>query len=87
LSKHFTLHYLTDLDEALVGKRNIDADQRDQTGEFLLLVVVDGISVLQDSGYGLDERDERYKVMPKFCNINDIEEDIELCLLWQTAPA
>jgi hypothetical protein len=50
-------------------------------------MVIDGISVLQDSGYGLDERDERYKVMPKFRNINDIEEDIELCLLWQTAPA
>jgi hypothetical protein len=81
------LHYLTDLDEALVGKRNIDAVQRDQTREFLLLVVIDGISVLQDLGYGLDERDEGYKVMPECRNINDIEEDIELCLLWQTAPA
>jgi hypothetical protein len=87
LSKRFiTLHYLTDLDEALVGNRKIDADQRDQTREFFLLVVIDGISVLQDSGYGLDERDEGYKVMPEFRNINDLEEDIELCLLWQTAP-
>ena len=49
-------------------------------------MVIDGISILQDSGYGLDERDEGYKVMPEFRNINDIEEDIELCLLWQTAP-
>jgi len=54
---------------------------------FILLVVFDGFSVLQDSGYGLDERDEGYKVMPEFLNINDFEEDIGLCLLWQTAPA
>ena len=41
----------------------------------------------QDLGYGLDLRDEVYKSMPEVVNIIDIEEDIELCLLWQTAPA
>ena len=50
-------------------------------------MVMDGLSVIQDSGYGLDERDEDYKVLPEFRNISDTEEDIELCLLWQTAPA
>lgn len=67
-------------------KRNIDADQSDQPGEFFLLVIIDGLSVLQDSGYGLDERDELYKVLPEFRNVNDIEEDVKLRLLWQTAP-
>ena len=31
-------------------------------------------------------RDEGYKAMPEFLDINDIEEDIVLGLLWQTAP-
>ena len=53
----------------------------------LLLVVFDGFSVLQDSGYGPDMRDEARKVLPEFCSINDFEEDIELCPLWQAAPA
>ena len=48
---------------------------------------IDGFSVNQDLGYGLDLRDEVYKAMPEVVNIIDIEEDIELCLLWQTAPA
>jgi len=48
-------------------------------------VVIDGLSVFQDSGYGLDVRDEGYKVMSELRNINDFEEDIELCLLWKTA--
>jgi hypothetical protein len=39
-------------------------------------VVIDVLSILQDSGYGLDVRDEGYKAMPEFLNINDIEEDI-----------
>ena len=64
------------LDETLVWKRNIDADHRDQPGEFFLLVVIDVLSVLQDSGYGFDERDEVYKFFPEFRNVNDIEEDI-----------
>jgi len=38
-------------------------------------------------GYGFDERDEAFKLFPEFLNIDDIEEGIELCLLWQTAPA
>ena len=50
-------------------------------------MVFDGFSVNQDLGYGLDLRDEGYKVMPEVVNIIDIEEDIELCLLWKTAPA
>jgi hypothetical protein len=50
-------------------------------------VVIDGLSVFQDSGYGLDERDEGYKVVPERINIVNFEEDIELCLLWQTASA
>lgn len=47
----------------------------------------DGFSVSQNSGYGLDLRDEGYKTMPEVVNISDVEEDIELGLLWQTAPA
>jgi len=69
-----------------MGKRNIDADQCDPPGEFLLLVVIDGISVLQDLGYSRDERNEVHKVLLKFRNINDLKEDIELCLLWEAAP-
>ena len=68
-------------------KRNIDTVQLDQPGEFFLLVVIDGFSVLQDSGYGLDVRDEAYKLFLEFRNISDGKEDIELCLLWQTASA
>ena len=84
------MHYLThfpDLDETFVWNRNIDADQCNQPGAFILLVVIDGLSVFQDSGYGLDERDEGYKVVSERLNIVDFEEDIELCLLWQTASA
>ena len=50
-------------------------------------MVFDGFSVNQNLGYGLDFGDEGYKAMPEVVNIIDIEEDIELCLLWQTAPA
>jgi hypothetical protein len=53
---------------------------------FFLLVVIDGLSVLQDSSYSLDVRDEGYKAMPEFLNMNDIEEEKELCPLWQTTP-
>jgi len=70
----------------LVGKRNIDAGHCDPPGEFLLLVVIDGISVLQDLGYRRDERNEAHKVLLEFRNINDLKEDIELCLLWEAAP-
>jgi hypothetical protein len=45
-------------------------------------VVVDGFSVLQDLVYGRDERNEAFKVLLECRYINDIEEDIELCLLW-----
>ena len=86
----FTLHYLTDfpdLDKALVWKRNVDADQCDQPRELLLLVVFNGFSVYQDLGYSLDDRDEGHKVMPEFGDIKDIEEDIELSLLWEATPA
>ena len=67
--------------------RNIDADQLEPPGALILLVVIDGFSVLQDLGYGRDERDEAYKVLSEFCNISDFEEGIELCLLWKTASA
>ena len=56
---------------------------------FLLLVLIDGFSVFQDLGHGLDQRYEIYKVLSEFCNIKDVEEDEELsllCLLWETAP-
>ena len=68
-------------------KRNIDADKLEQSGDFVLFVFFDGFSVSQNSGYGLDLRDEGYKTMPEVVNISDVEEDIELGLLWQTAPA
>lgn len=68
-------------------KRNVDADQRDQPRALVLLVVVNSLSVLQDLGYSLDDRYEGYKVLPEFCDIEDIEEDVGLCLFWKTTPA
>ena len=50
-------------------------------------MVVNGLTVFQHSGYGLDKRDEFFKVIPEFRDIKDIEEDVVLCLLWETAPA
>ena len=85
-----TLRYLADfpdLDKTLVRKRDVDADQCDQPRELVLLVVVNSLSVLQDLGYSLDDRDEAYKVLPEFRDIEDIEEDIGLCLFWKTTPA
>lgn len=48
---------------------------------------IDSFSVFQDLSHGLDERDEFHKVLPEFGYIKDIEEDIVLRLLWETAPA
>ena len=68
-------------------QREIDADECDISGEFFPLVVLDGFSVLQDLGYGRDERNEGDKGFLEFRNISDIEENIELSLLWKAAPA
>jgi hypothetical protein len=40
-------------------------------------VVINGLSVFQDSGYGLDEQDEGHKVVPEHINIVNFEEGIE----------
>ena len=64
----------------------VNADQVDEPRKLLLLVVVDGIAILQDSVHSLDERYEFVKIFSEFLDVGDIEEDVKLGFLWKAAP-
>lgn len=70
-----------------MGEGDVDARHRDEAWQFLLLVVVDGLAILEDAGDGLDERDELVQVFPEFRGIGDGEDDVGLRLLRKAAPA
>jgi hypothetical protein len=70
-----------------VRKGYIHADEVDQARKLLLLVIVDSIAIFQDTFDSLDERYEFVEVYSEFLDIGDVEEDVELGLLWKAAPA
>lgn len=69
-----------------MGEGDVDARHRDEAWKFLLLVIVDGLAILEDAGDGLDERDELVQVFPEFRSIGDGEDDVGLRLLGKAAP-
>lgn len=77
----------TDLGKSLVREGYIHADEVDESRKLLPLVIVDSIAILQDTIDSLDERYEFVEVYSEFLGIGDVEEDIELGLLWKAAPA
>jgi hypothetical protein len=52
----------------------------------LLLMFLDQLSVIENPRYRLDEWYKSSKIRPKFCNVDDLEEDIQLSLFWKAAP-
>lgn len=59
-----------------MGERNIHTNQWDKGLMPLLLVFFDQVSVFENPHYRLDEWYESSKIRPKFCNVDDLEEDI-----------
>jgi len=84
---NFIIQRHTDRGKSFVRKGDVNTDHLDEAWKLLLLVVVDGIAILQDSVDSLNERNEFVKILPEFLDIGDVEEDIELGLLREAAPA
>ena len=78
---------ITDLDKSIVREGYIHTDNRDEAWKLLPLVILDGITIFQDTVNSLDEGYEFVEVCSEFLGIGDVEEDIKLGLLWKAAPA
>lgn len=49
-------------------------------------MVVDILSVFEDTGHSLNERDQLVKILPEFGDIGDLEDDIGLSFLGEATP-
>jgi len=65
----------------------IHTNNRDEAWKLLPLVILDGITIFQDTVDSLGECCEFVKVCSEFLGIGDVEEDIKLGLLWKAALA
>jgi hypothetical protein len=69
-----------------MGKGDVDARKRNEARKFLLLVVVDSLAIFKDTSHCLDEWDQLVEVLPELCDIDNVEDDIELGLLGKATP-
>lgn len=67
-------------------KGDVDARKRNEAGKFLLLVVIDSLAIFKDTSHCLDKWDKLVEVLPELCDIDNVEDDIELSLLGKATP-
>jgi hypothetical protein len=69
-----------------MGKGDVDARKRNEARKFLLLVVVDSLAIFKDTSHCLDKWDQLVEVLSELCDVDNVEDDIELGLLGQATP-
>lgn len=69
-----------------MGEGDINPDHWNQSRATMLLVVIDGFTILQDLSNSLDTGHKFDKLASEILHIGNLEEEIGLCLLWETTP-
>ena len=78
--------YTPCLCEAEMGECDVDTDQSNQPAVATLFVIVNGLAILENAGYGLDQRNKLDELMAEEFDVGDLEEKVGLGLLGQAAP-